>query len=395
MVDPNLTFARFLIGGSNELAASAARRAAESPGSVYNPLLIRGGAGVGKTHLLHAIANYASALEVDLELRLETVESIAELVTTRIVTGDPAPLHETFASLGLLLIDELERISGMERTQDELAAVGARMADEGRQLVFASLVAPSELPGLTPELRRLLDRGTVIDIDPPDPDLRRALVRQVAEDVGATLPDDLVRAVAEYDLRDGRVIASTVRRMIALAWAESRSPTRDDLLRSLPEAAAPTSSGDEFGSFLTDISRTLETVVETAPWRRRIGEAILRWESEGIRTTRLEQALEADAPPDVDAFLDAFARDAERLLEIRAQLGRLPAGETLDDPADLARAEELLARANGAAAATAGRSRPRPATPAPEAAHDPWFLNPGKVILDWTEVEARLAESPR
>src|SRR5690606_23951550 len=99
--------------------------------------------------------------------------------------------------------------------------------------------------------------------------------------------------------------------------------------------------------FLTDISLTLETVVETAPWRRRIGEAILRWEAEGIPTSRLEHALEADTPPDVDAILDAFARDASRLLETRTALGSLPEGTTLGGPG------------GAAPAATADRGRHR------------------------------------
>ncbi len=392
MIDPNLTFARFEVGATNELAASAARRVAESPGRTYNPLVIRGDVGAGRTHLLHAIANHARSIQRELRVRLESAESIADLVTTRLVADALGSLDDPFASISILLLDELERISGLERTQDELARLGARMVDERRQIVFASLVPPAELPGLTPEFRRLLARGTVIDIDPPDASVRRAIARRVAGDLGAVLPEDLLRAIGEQDLRDGRGIEATVRRMLRFAADEARPPSRQDLLRALPDGISTADGMDEFGTFLTDISLTLETVVETAPWRRRIGEAILRWEAEGIPTSRLEHALEADTPPDVDAILDAFARDASRLLETRAALGGLPEGKTLDDAGE------------AAPAATAGRGRHRVgigtvgSTETDDAkgrgAHpaDAWFLDPRKVILDWTEIDARVVD---
>src|SRR5690606_30492156 len=96
-------------------------------------------------------------------------------------------------------------------------------------------------------------------------------------------------------------------------------------------------------SFLEDVTRVIATVVETSPWRRRVGEAILKWEGEGIRTARLEDALQADTAPDVDALLDQFSRDATRLLQIRDEVGDRAAGERLDDPDQLARAESVLA----------------------------------------------------
>src|SRR5690606_7393293 len=109
-------------------------------------------------------------------------------------------------------------------------------------------------------------RGTVIDIDPPDPELRRAIARRAAADLGATLPDDVLQAIGDHDLQDGRDIISTVRRMLRIAADEGRSPARPDLLRSLPEGVSSSERTDEFGSFLSDISLTLESVVETAPW---------------------------------------------------------------------------------------------------------------------------------
>ena len=120
MPDAELIFERFSLVAQNELAASAARRVAESPGAIYNPLLLRGGPGVGKTHLLHAIATYAGSLDPDLRIHLDSAEGLAERVTTAIVHGTFS--REALPDADMLLVDELERISGMGRTQEELRA---------------------------------------------------------------------------------------------------------------------------------------------------------------------------------------------------------------------------------------------------------------------------------
>src|SRR5690606_33014464 len=113
-------------------------------------------------------------------------------------------------------------------------------------------------------------------------------------------------------------LREAVRSVIQAAEEKGREVRPEDLTVLATRSGDPRGGGraDEFGSFLDDVSRTLATVVETAPWRRRIAEAILRWEGEGIRTGRLEEALHADTPLDVDSFLMAFSRDAERLVTI-------------------------------------------------------------------------------
>jgi hypothetical protein len=401
VLDRGLTFDRFLVGRRNELAAAAARRVAESPGFVYNPLLIRGGSGLGKTHLLHAISQYASQIQPDLAIRLETSEQFADRVTGAIVNIRQAQPHNLLAGIDFLLIDELERISGMDRTQQELASIGTKMVEERRQLVLASVMAPADLPNLIPDLRALLEQATVVDIDPPDAAMRRALTQRIAVDLNVILSPDVVRALADFDLYDGRLLRSAVERLIAIELDEGRACVPGDVYRVVPETVAPRHEGGEFDNFLDDISKTLAVVVETAPWRRRIGEAILRWGGEGIRTTRLDEALQADAPPDVDSLLESFGRDAERLIRIRAELAEIGIEEILDDPGDVDRAEDLLARASG------GRSGPTAAAGGKSSSHgearkesddhpaDPWFLNPAKVVLDWPDLEGRLIEDPR
>ncbi|MDR0787579.1 MAG: hypothetical protein LBG44_06895 [Gemmatimonadota bacterium] len=142
---------------------------------------------------------------------------------------------------------------------------------------------------------------------------------------------------------------------------------------------------DEFFSFLDDVSQELATVVEAAPWRRRIAEAILRWEGEGIRTSRLEEALHADTPPDLDNLLTAFYRDAERLLVIRRELAALGILTRFDDPSMLPEAEARLAARN--AQPGVGHTS---ASDIENLRVDNWFLNPGKLVLNWVDIEERL-----
>jgi hypothetical protein len=395
MFDAAFSFERFAVGTTNELAATAARRAAETPGSVYNPLVICGRSGIGKTHLLHAIGQYAQALDPDLAIRLENADGLAERVTQGLVRGRLTPLQEAFARLDMLLVDEVERIAGMERTQAELAGIASRMTAEGRQIVLATAVPPADLHGLFPELAAVLGRGVFVDIGPPDAAMRRFLVERTAQERGTVLTEDVTRALSAFDFQDVGGLKDAVVRLIDKAAVLGRGPHPHDVLQVVAEEVAHETPSGEFNSFLNDVSRTLAVVVEAAPWRRLVGEAILRWEGEGIRTDRLEQALEADTPPDVGALIEAFARDATRLLQIRRELHHLMPEEPLDDPDDLQRAESLLAalthtrnHAPHGGLAAAGPAGDR-------LLFDTWFLNPDKLVLDWVDLDGRLVEEPR
>ena len=138
----------------------------------------------------------------------------------------------------------------------------------------------------------------------------------------------------------------------------------------------PVHTPDEFSAFLSDIAATVEEIVETAPWRKRLAEAILRWEGEGIRTRRLEAALDADTAPDVDAILDSFAADVEALRGIRRELETIRSDSArspvLSDPDRVGEAEALLVSARAAAerkAEEAAKAQPQV---------DRWYFNAEK-----------------
>jgi len=186
------------------------------------------------------------------------------------------------------------------------------------------------------------------------------------------------------------VVAAVER--VGAAQAERGAPLSADEVAEVVSHAPPLAAPhpDEFGAFLTDIASTLEEIVEAAPWRRKVAEAILRWEGEGIRTRRLEQALEADSAPDVDTLLAGFSDDVRRLQRIRDEMEEmgsdLARSPVLADPDRAAEAEALLVSARAARerrVEEAVRSAPQV---------DRWFFNAEKLAWSWLALDDRLLE---
>src|SRR5690606_22916959 len=245
-----------------------------------------------------------------------------------------------------------------------------------------------------------LESSIIIDVEPIGAAGRESLIQELTREQGREITPDVIRLLAESppgDIRDLLAVLDALRAHPA--------PTVGDVYRILGTAAlAP--ARDECQSSVADVTQTVSAVVEAAPWGRRIVQAIARWEGEGIETGRLDQALRADTAPDVDVLIDSFARDAERLRQIRAALAGDPRADALVDPDALADAEALLASVLGARAGRfAGGDVQPDLDGAGDAASDasgdepppryPWFLDPVRVDLAWTGVEGRMAEGLR
>lgn len=393
-LDPRFVFDRFVVGPANRLAATAARRTAQAPGSSYNPLVICGPPGLGKTHLLHALGALARSVEPEIYVHYETVGSFVERLTSAISAGTVDELREATARMGLLLLDDLQEAAGKGRTQDELLLVVRTMLGRGSQVVLAADRPPQEIPGLDPRIGELLADGLIVDIAPPESETRLTILRQLLDERGAALSKELVQALGRVPMESVRQLEEALDRVLAAAAAGGLSAADvPGLVGAADEAAATRET--EFGDFLSDISTAVAAIVETAPWRRRIAQAILRWEGDGVRTRRLEEALDADSAPDVDALLTAFGRDVARLREIGRELP-MPPGDPLLllDPDRLSEAEALLVRARASAAPPAPAAPRGPRTPARQGPLDPWFLDREKLAWDWMALDERIVEEP-
>jgi len=383
--DPALTFDTFVAGPGNQMAAAAARRAAEAPGTSYNPLFVYGAPGVGKTHLLHAVGALSLTVRPDLHVTYRTAQELVDDISSAVSAGTLEAFADELLESDVILIDDAHLLAGKSRTQAELLRVWDEIVWTGTQIVLAAQAAPADLEGVTEEFRGRLAGGLVVDMTPAEPETRVEIVRREAVRRGVELGGGVGEALAGLPLDGARELHAGVDRIGRVQEAESRQVRASELagLVGLPRPE----HADEFSAFLFDITSTVEQIVETDPWRKKLAEAILRWEGEGFRTRRLEHALDTDSAPDVDALLAGYAADVEKLRAISAALAELDSeaagSAVLKDPDRVAEAEALLLSARAA------EERSRPAPPPV----DRWYLNnPEKVAWDWLALDDRLIE---
>ena len=386
--DPRFTFDSFVVGPDNRMAAAAARRAAESPRTAYNPLFIHGVSGAGKTHLLHAVGTLAATLQPDMHVVYLTADQLVDRVSAAVGAGTVEALRDELLDADLLLLDEAHQLAGRARTQEELLSLWPEL-EQRAQIVVAAEGATPELPGVDDALRACFTRGLAVDLPPADDDARTEIARKAARQRGIELAPSAAEQIARLPVDGAAGLIAAVER-VGAAQAERGEALVDEELAAVAQPEPSTAPGDEFSSFLFDISATVEEIVETAPWRRKLAEAILRWEGEGMRTRRLEEALEADTAPDLDALLDGFALDVARLREVAAELEGLRAeaakSPVLADPELVSEAEALLVSARAAAERKAEEeAKARPQV-------DRWYFNAEKAVLDWLALDDRLIE---
>jgi len=387
--DPRFTFETFVVGPGNRMAAAAARRVAEAPRTAYNPLFIHGVRGSGKTHLLQAVGALALAVRPDLRVLYLTADTLVDRVSGAVGSGSMEGLRDALLEAELVLLDEVHSLAGKARTQQELLALWDEL-EWTAQIVLAGVSA--DLAEIEPELRARFLRGLAVDLPPAVDEgvqSRQEIARRAADQRGITLGDGAAAEIARLAVGDAAGLVAAVER-VGAAQTERGGTLSAGEVAALTTPEPPLHSIDEFSAFLSDISATVEEIVETAPWRKRLAEAILRWEGEGVRTRRLEAALDADTAPDVDAVLDAFAADVEKLRAIRAELEAMRSDSArsplLADPDRVGEAEALLVSAKAAAerkAEEALKAQPQV---------DRWYFNAEKAALDWIALEDRLIE---
>lgn len=386
--DPRFTFETFIVGAGSRMAAAAARRAAQSPGTSYNPLFIYGGRGVGKTHLLCAVGALARTVRPDIRVVFESAEGLVDGLTKAIGGGTVEEFREHYVNAELILLDDVQELAGKTRTQDEVLRLLKEIDLSTTQVVVAADRLASEIPDLTAELRSRFTGGLTVDIAPPEREVRLAVVSQAADARGARLEPGVAEAIAELSSLDLQEVQERVGQVASLQEDEDRRVYAREVA-TLLGGGETSATGDEFSAFLTDISFTVEQLVEAAPWRRTLAEAILRWEGEGVRTHRLEEALQTDSAPDVAALVEIFTADVARLATIRTELAELDAeaaaSPLLRDPDRLTEAEALLRTAQE-------RKVAPPVVPAGPPIDRWYFANPEKVLWSWVALEDRLAE---
>lgn len=363
-LNPRLRFESLVVGAANRLAVTAARAVAESPGAVYNPLFVYARPGLGKTHLLMAVAHAARAISPGLQLEYLTLDEFVEAFHAAIAAGQGELYRRRFQDLGLLLVDDVQFLTSRREMQAELLRVVDALQNGGGQIVLTSDRPPAEIEALDERLIRRFGGGLVIDIGAPDYETRVAILRRRAEERGAGFGAGVLEAVAELGIDNVRELLGALNRLIAFQAVRAEPLTAEQARALIGRESAPggphepvtveadpgpspAAATDEFADFLREVAVTVSQQVEA--WRTRIAEAVLRHGGEGFRTARLEALLDQEAPADPEQALREFEADVARLAawqeEVEALAPDLAGAPALRDPGDLAAAEALVTRA--------------------------------------------------
>jgi chromosomal replication initiator protein len=243
------TFESFVVGKSNELAAAAAHAVAEAPGRTYNPLFIYGATGLGKTHLMQAIAH--AVLKRNPETRLLYVgaeQFINEVIESIQARTMPEFRRRYRNDIDLLLVDDVHFLEGKEMTQDEFFHTFNALFEGRKQMVLTSDRPPKEIPGLEDRLISRFEWGMVADIGQPDLEHRIAILRKKAyqDHLELTIPDDVLRFIAEHIRSSVRELEGCIIKLLLFASLKNREVTIDlarealaDKIRQGEESAFP------------------------------------------------------------------------------------------------------------------------------------------------------------
>jgi tetratricopeptide (TPR) repeat protein len=181
-LDAKLTFDSFVVGPANRLAFAAAKRAADSPGTSYNPIFVYSASGLGKSHILIAIAHHAGKLDTVGEVEYMTLEKYLEELTEALEVGDSDGFKNRYTDLAILLLDDVQFLTGQPEAQEMLLRTLGELSAAGSQIVLASDRPPAEINGLDARLLSRFSGGLIVDIGVPQYETRVAILRKKAEE---------------------------------------------------------------------------------------------------------------------------------------------------------------------------------------------------------------------
>lgn len=348
-LDQRYRFENLVVGSANRLAVAAARAVAESPGTVYNPLFIYGGSGLGKTHLLGGIAHLALRLQPQLSVEYVPLVDFVEQYHAAVAAGQTDSWAAHWQQVNVLLIDDIQFLTGRRETQSEMLRLFSSMQQEDRQIVLTSDRPPRDIADVDERLIARLAGGLVVDIGRPDFETRAAILRGVATERGYAVTDDLLIQLAQIEFTNVRELQGALNRLVAHRSLGNGELRVEDVARALgfEVPGSGRKSADDFQSFLSDVMTAVQQHVES--WKSRLSEAVAYWSGEGYKTGVLERALALPKPPDVDGLVDTFTKAVEHLKSLEAQATAvdpsLGGHDAFRDPEKLAEAEDLVERA--------------------------------------------------
>jgi chromosomal replication initiator protein len=241
LLSTRYTFEHFVIGKSNELAAAAAAAVSQAPGKVYNPLFLYGDTGLGKTHLMQAVAHDVLHRHPDTRITFIGTEQFTNEMIASIQTRTTQEFRRRYRETDMLLVDDVQFLKGKEATQEEFFHTFNALYEAGRQIILTSDRPPSEIPGLEARLVSRFQWGMVADIELPDLEHRIAILRNKAliDHLEMTIPEDVIRFIAEHVRSSVRELEGSIIKLLAYASLKHREITVDVAREALRDKLRP------------------------------------------------------------------------------------------------------------------------------------------------------------
>jgi chromosomal replication initiator protein len=251
----DLTFAEFVEGRGNQMALSSAMEIVDKPGRQYNPLVVVGGVGLGKTHLLHAVGNALQSARPNLRVQYVHAQEYFEEMVRAIQRKNPQEFKQRYQNLDLLLIDDIQFLGGKERTQEEFFYTFEALFSSRKQLMITSDTYPKELGEFQDRLKSRLSSGLIVEIEQPDIETRTAILLKKAEGLNADIPNDVAQFIAKHLRSNVRELEGALLRVIAFARFRNRTIGIDlarEALNDLLELNRPPVSIEQIQRIVAD-----------------------------------------------------------------------------------------------------------------------------------------------
>lgn len=240
------TFDSFIVGSNNNIAQVTALAVAESPGEIYNPLFIYGGVGLGKTHLIHSIGNFVLKNNPNAKVLYTTSESFTNEVIDLLGPGikktsqeEIIEFRKKYRSVDVLLIDDIQFISGRDRTQEEIFNIFNDLYMNHKAIVITSDKKPKDMEGIAERLISRFEQGLTVDIQNPDYETRMAILKKKAESAGCEIDENVLQYIANHFVSNVRELEGSLTRVITFSKISHDPITLDFASNVLKELVSP------------------------------------------------------------------------------------------------------------------------------------------------------------
>ena len=269
-------FETYVVGKSNMFAHAASLAVAELPGSQYNPLYIYGGVGLGKTHLLHAIGHRALELRPNMSVLYVSSERFTIDLIASIRSQRMEEFRSRYRAIDLLMIDDIQFIGGKDSTQEEFFHTFNALYQDGKQVVISSDRPPGAIAGIEDRLRSRFEGGLTADVQPPDFEMRIAILRTKAEELKLRIPDDAIEYIAQRDQTNTRELEGALNRAIAYSRINNSAPTLALVIEALSDGRIGTRRDDiREADVLNAVSDFFELPIAALTGRSRSKDVVL------------------------------------------------------------------------------------------------------------------------